>query len=537
MRFIINSMVFLGSALMIYNIIRYGMFVKDSGDLTHRTRGTGLLIVPLLLLVFFLVGYLVVGFTGIANLVIAAILFGGSIFVFLLLLVMFTIVKRIRETDKVLSLRYDEMRDQLAALTKDSLAVFLVNLTRDEVEERAGANLYDSDLTCDSYTELMQARSKQVLDASYRGAEHSIMRREELLRIYQEGQTSVSEVLLVRQKNGEAAFVRVEVTLTKMPVTGDVIAFLTERPYNISIVRKTLLERVLMDQYDRIAYLVDGKYCGLISNSGKAGLLLPDDAGDSYEALYLDYILPAMARGGAMPEGPNPLRLSVVDRALEEKEVYEVNAPFYIDGEILWKRILFYRIDRNAKFYVMLLADTTHLQQHAALAEPKAEEAPAPAPAPVPEPEEAVPAPAPEPEASALALNVLLVDDNAINREIGELMLTAEGWSVEQAADGGEAVEKVKNAPAGTYDLILMDVQMPVMNGYEATAAIRALPDARARTPILAVTANTDPEDAAAAIAAGMDGHTAKPIDPGAIRAFAEKLPGRQNDTEGGCAQ
>ncbi len=76
MRILINIMIFLGSALMVYNIVRYGNFVKRSGELEYQSRGKGLLIVPLLLLVFFLIGYLVVGFSGIADLMVAAILFG-----------------------------------------------------------------------------------------------------------------------------------------------------------------------------------------------------------------------------------------------------------------------------------------------------------------------------------------------------------------------------------------------------------------------------------------------------------------------------
>ena len=117
------------------------------------------------------------------------------------------------------------------------------------------------------------------------------------------------------------------------------------------------------------------------------------------------------------------------------------------------------------------------------------------------------------------------MDDNEINREIAELMLTAEGWTVEQAADGAEALERVRAAKAGTFDLILMDVQMPVMNGYEATAAIRALPDAaKAAIPIIAVTANAYQEDANEALAAGMDGYVTKPIDPAVIRGMAARV-------------
>ncbi len=748
MRLLISIMIFAGSALMVYNIVRYGAFVKTSKDLTQKNGGMGLLIVPLLLLVFFLIGYLVVGISGIADLMMASILLGGSIFVYLMLTVMFTIIHRIRDTDQVLSLRYEEMRTELRALTKDSLAAFLVNLTRDEVEERAGEFLYDSDYLHDSYSELLRARAENVLDASYGGPDKSIFRREELLRLYQEGQTYASQVMLVRRKDGEAGYVRFEATLTKLPVTGDVVAFLLEHPCNEEVVRQALLENVLMDQYDRIAYLVEGKYRVIISNAGKkAGLLLPDDQEDTYESLYLNYILPAVPKDGEKTAGPNPLRLSVIDKALSEREVYDVNAPFILDGEKRYKHIVFYRIDRGSRFYLMLVSDSTSLQEEQtaqnrrlsdalaeavraknarssffarvshdlrtpvdgildcagrAAADParvresleqislsgrkllslledlfdmseidagalELEEKPADLRALAkdltaqysgewPEkrlrfsadasglresvvfcdeqrlrrvlgrlmenacafaPEEGsiclsvsqgeengelrdyefcirniglkIPAdvqdrifeenawassekrnelpgvglgmtvakafadamggtirilsgedgdtravirfrfrPVPTAEAegpagqeapAGEALHVLLVDDNELNREIGELMLTGEGWTVELAADGKQAVETVSSAPSGAFDLILMDVNMPVMNGLEATAAIRALPDrATASVPIIALTASTSEEGSEEVLKAGMNGFAAKPIDPAVIR-------------------
>ncbi len=109
---------------------------------------------------------------------------------------------------------------------------------------------------------------------------------------------------------------------------------------------------------------------------------------------------------------------------------------------------------------------------------------------------------------------VLLVDDMDVNREIGVAMLSMNGIEVEQATDGKEAVEMVAKAAPGYYDVVLMDVQMPTMNGYEATKAIRALEDAgRANVPIVAMTANAFDEDKRDALAAGMNGHLAKPID------------------------
>ena len=109
---------------------------------------------------------------------------------------------------------------------------------------------------------------------------------------------------------------------------------------------------------------------------------------------------------------------------------------------------------------------------------------------------------------------ILLVEDNELNREIAVEILEEEGMIIDAAEDGDIAVDKMKSAQPGQYDLILMDIQMPRMNGYEATVAIRALPDPWASAiPIIAMTANAFEEDKQNALAAGMNGHLAKPID------------------------
>ncbi len=109
---------------------------------------------------------------------------------------------------------------------------------------------------------------------------------------------------------------------------------------------------------------------------------------------------------------------------------------------------------------------------------------------------------------------ILLVEDNEFNLTIAQILLENAGFLVETAADGQVAVNKVINAPADHYyDAILMDIQMPHMNGYEATRIIRALPNARSGIKIIAVTANAFETDRTAAIEAGMDEHISKPID------------------------
>ena len=109
--------------------------------------------------------------------------------------------------------------------------------------------------------------------------------------------------------------------------------------------------------------------------------------------------------------------------------------------------------------------------------------------------------------------HILLVEDNELNSEIATEILTEYGFIVDTAENGAEALEKVSTSKPGTYDLVLMDVQMPVMNGYEATKCIRKLKDpALANISILAMTANAFDEDRKKALESGMDGFLSKPI-------------------------
>ena len=109
---------------------------------------------------------------------------------------------------------------------------------------------------------------------------------------------------------------------------------------------------------------------------------------------------------------------------------------------------------------------------------------------------------------------ILLAEDNEMNQMIAEAILTEAGFEVDIAPDGDVAVRKVSEAPAGTYDVILMDIQMPEMDGYEAAEKIRQLEDPqKAEIPIVAVTANAFEEDRKQALKAGMDAHLAKPYD------------------------
>ncbi len=118
---------------------------------------------------------------------------------------------------------------------------------------------------------------------------------------------------------------------------------------------------------------------------------------------------------------------------------------------------------------------------------------------------------------------VLVVDDNAVNLRVATLMLRRMGYQVDEAGDGEAAVAA---AGGSRYDAILMDCEMPVMDGYAAAAAIRRLGDGFGQVPIVALTASVMRADVERALAAGMDSHVAKPIDPAKLEAVMAQLPG-----------
>jgi len=126
-------------------------------------------------------------------------------------------------------------------------------------------------------------------------------------------------------------------------------------------------------------------------------------------------------------------------------------------------------------------------------------------------------------------MRVLIVEDNEINAVLTRTLLEHAGHSVEVAADGERALDLLEAAPAGAYDLVFMDLQLPGMDGFETTQCVRALPGGRGCVPVVALTANAAASDEEACLAAGMDGYLPKPVTFEVLIATLESWRGRSS--------
>ena len=360
------AMIYLGSALMAYNIVRCYGFVKRMSKVGGMKRTRILLPVPLAFLVLFLVGYLFVGFFGDPDIVIASILLGGSVFVLIVFGVMYQVIDRLSESNARSDALYEEIRGEIVDLTKDYLFVFRVNLTKDVIEERAGKGLMATDLVAVSYTDFLAARTGKLAIGGSGSKAREAFSREGLLNSYGMGVSEVKETLFVKTIEGLSCFVKMRAMLAAQPGTGDVVAFITESACDDEMVNEVLLNRALIGQYDVIASLVDGRYRVVIGDedAGRHASLFPLHTTGKYDDYLAAQVAPTICgtdddRAALV----NALSLECIERGLAKNEPYSVNIAVSIGGEVRYKRFDFYVVDRDARFYLLLKSDTTEARQ------------------------------------------------------------------------------------------------------------------------------------------------------------------------------
>ncbi len=472
-------MIYAGSALMAYNIYRYMCFSRDVRKHGNWDREQKLFYLPIILLILFFIGYLVVGLFGKPDLVMAGILFGGSVFVFVMLLLIRRTFDRIRENEQL------EVRLSAAEEASKAKTFFLSNMSHDirtplnaiigytTLANREGVPYEDKS----EYLDKIETASRQLLEI-------------------------VNDVLdMSRIESGKFSLEPTRVNLEDcIREVSDLVRIQLEaKRIELSVSCAVSHKWVLCDKV-----MLDRALMNLLCNAGK----FTEENGSVF--LRLNELTAADGTGryefrvkdtgiGMSPE--------FAERLFIPFERERTSTVSRIQGTGLGLAITKSIVDMMGGEITVRTEKGKGTEFTVTVGFPLAE--------PEEEPRSDV-----EDEVSFEGMRALLVEDNMINMEIAQMLLEQAGFLVETAENGRIGVEMTAASEPGYYDVILMDIQMPVMDGYMAAQAIRSLPDpGLSRIPIIAMTANAFQEDIKKAEEFGMNGHIAKPLDIPSMKA------------------
>ncbi|MBE6046790.1 MAG: response regulator [Clostridiales bacterium] len=481
---LIYLMIYAGSALMAYNIYRYICFSREIRKHGNWDQEQRLLYFPIWLLIVFFIGYLVVGIFGNPDLVMAGILFGGSIFVFVMLLLMRRTFVRIQENEQL------EVRLSAAEEASKAKTFFLSNMSHDI---RTPLNAIIGYTTLANHDGVTYEEKSGYVDKIG-------MASRQLLEI-------VNDVLdMSRIESGkfslEPARVNLENCIQEASdlVRTQLAAKIIELSVSCDVSHKWVMcDKVMLDRALMNLLCNAGKFT---EENGSVSLQLKElSSGDetgSYEIRVKDTGI------GMSPE--------FVERLFIPFERERTSTVSRIQGTGLGLAI--------TKNIVDMMGGNITVQTEKG----KGTEFTITVDFPLAEPEEEICSNV-EDEISFEGMRALLVEDNMVNMEIAQMLLAQAGFLIETAENGEIALEMTAASEHGYYDVILMDIQMPVMDGYMATKAIRNLPDTRlASIPIIAMTANAFQEDKKKAEEVGMNGHITKPLDIPSMKATLQQV-------------
>ena len=469
----IYLMIYLGSALLAYNIYRYFRFSRDVRRHGNWDRERWLLNMPLALIILFLFGYLAVGLFGRPDLIVSGILFGGSLFVSLMVFLIQRALDRIRENESL------EAKLTAAEAASRAKTFFLSNMSHDIRTPLNAIIGYTALADQDGVTPEQQRSYIRKIDRAGRQLLEIVNDVLEMSRI-ESGKVHLEPH---RVNLEECVLESADLIRTQMETKG--IAFTVDSDVRRKWVLcdRSLLERALMNLLSNAQ-----KFTG---EGGRVALRLAE-------------------LGGNEDTGDYEIRVRDTGIGMSDEFVEHLFSPFERERTSTISKTqgtgLGMTISKNI---VEMMGGTIRVNTEKG----QGTEFVINVSFPVESPGESHVAAKPD-AARFDGIRALLVEDNPVNAEIAGMLLTQAGFEVETAENGQVAVDKVSGSAAGYYGVVLMDVQMPVMDGYTAARAIRALPDAElASVPIIAMTANVFEEDVRRTREAGMNAHIAKPLD------------------------
>jgi len=479
MRWIVYCLIYLGTLLMAYNIYGFVRFARRIGRLKNWGSRSRILYIPIVLLVLFLLGYLAVGLFGSPDLLVAGILFGGSLFVFAMYKLISGIADRILENEQI------EAKLLAAEEANRAKTAFLASMSH---EMRTPMNvilgldrlaLQEPDLPPRTRQQLEKIGQSgrhllglivNILEMNDLGAGELALRSEPFCPAEMLGQVNAIAQTLCEEKG--LAFRYQETAPLPAHCAGDEIQ----------------IKKLLLGLLDNAVKYTDapGAVSFTVSAAPEEGCarlrFAVADTGVGMSAAFLEHVFEPFTQEDA--SSTNRFGGGGMSLAVSRKLAELMGGSLTVESEK----------GRGSTFVLEL-------------------------PLPVPEPPagetpELSAQEAPEAAPSLAGRRVLVVEDVPENAEIVQDLLELEDVASDHAENGLLALERFAAAPPGTYDAIIMDLRMPVMDGLEATRRIRALPRADAASiPIIALTANAFQSDVDASLAAGMNAHLAKPAD------------------------
>ena len=480
--YLIYGMVYLGSALMVYNIISYVRFARRVVEEEKWNRQERMEIyIPIFLLVMFLFGYLAVGLFGKPDLIVSGILFGGSIFVFIVFLLLQRITKRIQTSER---LEAELMAVEASSRAKNTFLSTMSHEMRSPMNAIIGLDnlaLHEPGITppLREYLEKIDASARHllalindVLDMNRIETGHMILKNERFS--LRDALMQVDSVIQTQCREKGLDFISNAAMNIGDTYLGDVMK----------------LKQILINILDNaVKFTNAGGFVDFSVERNEQGALkfTVKDNGVGMSADFLPTIFEVFSQEDASNTneyGGTGLGMPITKRLVE-----------IMGGEITVES----EKGKGSTFTVTLPLEAV-------------EDAPA---QPAPEQQDAEAESAEKELPSLEGRRALVVEDMDINAEIVMDLLDMEGMASERAENGKVAVELFSAHEAGYFDVILMDLRMPVMDGLTSARTIRALerPDAKT-VPIIALTANAFEEDVQQSLEAGMNYHLSKPADP-----------------------
>ena len=493
MGIVVDIMIYAGIALMVVNIIgyiRYSRYIQKQGIWNGNAL---LLYLPTNLLVLFLLGYIGVQLMNRDDLLVASILFGGSIFVFAALWLLETVTRKIETNEK---LKADLEADEMANTSK---TVFLSSMSHD-IRTPLNAII--------GYTNLMKQGkiSDEDRDKYLDSIESSGKQLQELIDDVLEMSRIESGKLQLDEEPDDIVSMMEDlhnlfaVQMQEKNMTFDVDS--SKITHRYAVCDRTLISRVLLN-------LISNAY-KYTEEGGRIKVTACEAGKESDKNIYEFRV---SDNGIGMTK---EFAAKMFD-AFEREQTSTISG---IQGTGLGMAITKNIVDLMDGDINVLTSPGQGTEITFTVSLQPCEKSDVKVDS-VNDDREVV---------DFSGMNILLVDDVEVNREIATLILEDMGFVVDTAVDGQSAFDKVKESQPGQYGAVLMDIQMPVMNGYEATKLIRSLDDPYlSNIPVIALTANAFEEDKHLAEEAGMNGHISKPINQNEMISTLKRIIKKEN--------